>query len=89
MAAVEKGWWWLAALIVISSLLAVVYVWRLIEVCYFRESSQKMNEATESPLSMLIPAWVFVFACIYFGLDASTTVGTAAIAAESLLESMR
>ncbi len=89
MGAVEKGWWWLAALVVISSLLAVVYVWRLIEVCYFREPSRRMAEASEAPLSMLIPAWVFVIACIYFGLDTSATAGTAQIAAQSLLESLR
>ena len=87
MAAVEKGWWWLAALVVISSLLAVVYVWRLIEICYFREPSEKIKQASEPPLSMLIPAWLFVLACIYFGLDTSTTVGTAALAAQGLMES--
>ncbi len=87
MAAVEKGWWWLAALIVISSLLAVVYVWRLIEVCYFREPSEQIKQASEPPWSMLIPAWLFVLACIYFGLDTSTTVGTAALAAQGLMES--
>ncbi len=89
LAALEKGWWWLAGLVLMSSLLAVVYVWRVIEVCYFRESSAELKEAQEAPLSMLIPAWVFVIACVYFGLDTSSTVGTASIAAQSLLEATR
>jgi hypothetical protein len=38
---------------------------------------------------MLVPTWIFVIACIYFGLDASSTVGTAAIAAKTLLEAMQ
>lgn len=89
LAALEKGWWWLAALVLMSSLLAVVYVWRVVEICYFREPSADLKDAEEAPLSMLIPAWIFVIACIYFGLDTSTTVGTATIAAQSLLEAMQ
>lgn len=85
LAAIEKGWWWLATLVLLSSLLAVVYVWRLVEVCYFREPSTELRDASEAPLSMLIPAWIFISACIYFGLDASITAGTAATAAQALL----
>jgi multicomponent Na+:H+ antiporter subunit D len=86
LAALEKGWWWLASLILISSLLAVVYVWRVFEVCYFREPSAELKNADEAPLSMLIPAWIFVIACVYFGLNTSSTVGIATIAAKTLLE---
>ncbi len=89
MGALEKGWWWLAALVLLSSLLAVVYVWRVVEICYFREPSKDLATANEAPLSMLIPAWVFVIACVYFGLDATVTSETAATAAKTLLESLR
>jgi len=85
LAALEKGWWWLAALVLISSVLAVVYVWRLVEVCYFREPSPELSEVKEAPLSMLIPAWVLIAACVYFGVDASLTAGTAASAAQALI----
>jgi multicomponent Na+:H+ antiporter subunit D len=86
LAALEKGWWWLACLVLMSSLLAVIYVWRVFEVCYFREPSDELKNADEAPLSMLVPAWVFVIACIYFGLNTSSTVGIATIAAKTLLE---
>ena len=33
-AALEKGWWPVALLVVASSLLAVIYVWRVIETLY-------------------------------------------------------
>ncbi|HUU72392.1 MAG TPA: hypothetical protein VMW70_07190, partial [Burkholderiales bacterium] len=89
MGAIERGWWWLAALVLISSMLAAVYVWRLIEICYFREPSAELEDVREAPLSMLIPSWVLIVACVYFGLDASATAGTAAIAAQTLLESAR
>jgi len=45
-----------------------------------------LKDVREAPLSMLIPAWIFVIACIYFGLDTSITVGVAEIAAQTLLE---
>lgn len=37
LAAMEKGQWWLVGAILASSLLAVAYVWRFVEVAYFRE----------------------------------------------------
>jgi multicomponent Na+:H+ antiporter subunit D len=89
LAALERGWWWLAALVLASSLLALVYVWRVVEACYFRGPSEKLHDAREAPLSMLIPAWLLVAACVFFGLDTSATVGTAARAAQALLGSLR
>lgn len=89
MGALENGWWWLASLILISSLLSAVYVWRLFEICYFREPLPELNDVREAPLSMIAPAWILVIACIYFGLDASTTVGAASKAAQTLLETLR
>ena len=84
-AALEKGWWMIAVLIVICSLLAVVYVWRVVEVIYFRPVSEIAQEAKEAPLSMLIPTWVLISASIYFGIDATTTLNVAFAAARTLL----
>ena len=84
-AALEKGWWMIAILIVISSLLAVIYVWRVVEVIYFRPSSEVAQEVNEAPLSMLIPMWVLIGASIYFGIDATTTLDVAIAAARALL----
>ena len=89
LAALERGWWWLAAVILLGSLLTLAYVWRVVELCYFREPSPQLSEAREAPLSMLIPAWVLVAACVYFGLDTEATVGAAARAAAALLEMSR
>jgi len=89
LAAFEVGAWWLAALIVLSSLLAVIYVWRFVEVAYFREPGAAVAKLREAPLSMLATSWLMVAACVYFGLDASLTVGGAAQAAAELLGSGR
>jgi multicomponent Na+:H+ antiporter subunit D len=82
LAALERGWWWLAMLVLLSSLLAVIYVWRVVEACYFREPAGEWKEA---PLSMVIPAWLLVAACVYFGLDTTVTVGAAGDAARALM----
>jgi multicomponent Na+:H+ antiporter subunit D len=89
LAALERGWTWLAVLILVSSLLALVYVWRVVELCYFREPSSQLAAAREAPLSMLIPSWLLVAACVFFGLDTEATVGTASRAAQALLGAPR
>jgi multicomponent Na+:H+ antiporter subunit D len=85
LAALEVGAWWVAMLIVLSSLLAVIYVWRFVEAAYFREPSPAVARMGEAPLSMLVPAWLMVAACVYFGLDTSLTLGGAAQAAAQLM----
>ncbi|MBT5515359.1 MAG: monovalent cation/H+ antiporter subunit D family protein [Rhodospirillaceae bacterium] len=88
-AALEKGWWPVAALIVVSSLMAVIYVWRVVEVIYMKPAGQAAENATEAPMSLLIPTWVLIGAAVYFGIDATTTVDVAVAAAEALLGGAR
>jgi multicomponent Na+:H+ antiporter subunit D len=85
LAALERGWWWLAVLIVASSVLALVYMGRIVEVAYFRPAKLQAPTYGEMPVSMLIPAWTLAGACIYFGLDTSLTVDVAAQAARGLI----
>lgn len=90
LAALEKGQWWLVFLIVLSSLLAVAYVWRFVEAAYFRAPRQDLGpNAREASLGLAIPAGLMVAAVIYFGLETSVTVGSAADAAQALLGRLR
>ncbi len=84
-AALERGSWWLAALIVATSLIALGYVWRFVEAAYLREPAPDLPRPGEAPLSMLIPAWLLVVACIYFGFETSFNVGFAAEAVQHLM----
>ncbi|MCG6901476.1 MAG: monovalent cation/H+ antiporter subunit D family protein [Rhodobacter sp.] len=84
-AALEKGWWPVALLIVASSLLAVIYVWRVIETLYLKPATGDAATATEAPASMLIPLWIMAAACIYFGFDTQITIGASQTAAQGLL----
>ena len=74
-------------MILFSSLLAVVYIGRVIEVAYFQEPLAVDGEGPvhEAPLSMLIPMWALVVAIFYFGVTTKFTAGIAQQAAESLL----
>ena len=85
LAALERGWHPIAGLILLSSLLAVAYVWRVVEAVYFRDPPPGRPRATEAPLSLLAPTWILALANFYFGIDTSVTVGVAADAARSLL----
>ena len=85
LAALEKGWWYVAVLIVASSLIAVIYVWRIIESAYFREPPDDLANISEAPLSLLVPAWVLVIANVYFGIDTSLPVGLSELAAKALM----
>jgi len=84
LGAIERGWWWLAAIIVLSSLLALLYMGRVLEAAWLRPAPPGA-QVTEMPMSMLAPAWVLVIACVWFGLQTDLTVEVAARAAAELL----
>jgi multicomponent Na+:H+ antiporter subunit D len=83
-AALEQGLWPVAVVVLIGSLMAVVYIWKVVEVAYFGTVDPD-SEIREAPLSLLIPTWALVLASFYFGIDASVTTDVATRAAESLL----
>jgi len=85
-AALDEGMWFIAVLIVASSLLAVIYIWRVVEVAYFNPTPPGTDTAVrEAPLPMLIPMWLLIAASVYFGIDATTTMDIALDAADFLL----
>ena len=85
-AAMAEGQWWLAGAVMLSSLLAVIYVWRFVEVAYFQAPPDDHPPVGEAPLSMRVPALLMVGACVYFGLDATWSGEVATRAATALLE---
>ncbi len=85
-AALESDQWPVAVLMLASSLLAVVYVWRVVETLYFSETiSEKAAKAKEAPLSMLIPMYVVIFATIVFGVWTDYSAYFAKLAAATLM----
>jgi len=85
LAAMEDGQWWLAFLIVSSSLLAIAYVWRFIEIAYLQAPDTGTHLIRRLPLTLVLPAAVMVLATLYFGIDTRFTVGAATTAVGVML----
>ncbi|MDC9700807.1 MAG: monovalent cation/H+ antiporter subunit D family protein [Alphaproteobacteria bacterium] len=83
--ALERGMWPLVILLVFSSVIAVIYMGRILEVAYFGEPSSSSVNVREAPASMLVPLWVLALSSIYFGFDTRFSVGMASKVAETLL----
>jgi len=81
----EAGMWPVAALLLVSSLLAVVYVWRVVEEAYFHAPPEDRPTVREAPLSMLIPTWILIGATVFFGIFTQWSAGIASRAASLLL----
>lgn len=72
-AALEQGvlGGFLVVVIVLGSLMAVVYIWRVVESAWFRQPADGTEDTrvrAEAPPAMLIVTWVAALANIYFGL---------------------
>jgi len=89
LAAIEVGWWPVAVLMLVASLLAIIYVWRIVEIAYFSPPANGMAQgreiAKEAPLAFLIPVWLLVSSNIYFGIDTRLSVQVAQAASQSLI----
>lgn len=86
LGALERGWWPVAVAVLVASVMALAYVWRVVEVAYFRPpASEEALEEGEAPWSLLAPTWALVAMNVYFGIDAGRTVGVAQEAARALL----
>jgi len=83
-AVIEQGHWWLVAIIVVSSLLALVYVWRVVEYLFFREPSAELL-ANKQPIGALLPfTWLILLSTVYFGINSDLPVQAAKAAAMAL-----
>ncbi|HEY5739771.1 MAG TPA: monovalent cation/H+ antiporter subunit D family protein [Gammaproteobacteria bacterium] len=88
LGAIDAGMWPLAVLLVAGSLLAVIYVWRIVETAYFRPAAEGGDQGrAEAPLSFLLPLWLLLLANVYFGIDTSLTVSLSEAASNYLIGS--
>ena len=87
-AAWEKGYGWAVGVIVVSSILALIYIGRILRIAYFEPVPEINGEAVvknEAPMMMLIPMWILTLASIFIGFNADTIVDTAQNAANLLI----
>lgn len=79
------------AVILMSSLMAVAYLWRVVEAAYFGEAvtSATTSKISEAPPLMLAVVWVAALANVYFGLDPSMPLALSEQAATALMEHLQ
>lgn len=82
---IEAGRYEMAAIVLVGSLLALIYVWRVVEVIYFGKRDENAPKLKEAPVTMLVPMVLLIGASIYFGIDANTSSWVAETAAQVLL----
>lgn len=90
-AALQSGpWGWvLVSIILISSLMAVFYVWRIVEALYFQAPIEGDLPKIEAPIQMLVVTGLVALLNIYFGLFPQVPLELANSAAALLLESAK
>ena len=72
IAAADKGWWWAVVIIVITSVLAIIYIGRILLAAYFGDRpiiDGQPAEKNEAPLMMLIPMWALAVMSIAIGAN--------------------
>jgi len=91
LTAIDQQNWFIVIVILLGSLMAMVYVWKLIEIMYFKRADEPDSSMSrgvlvkEAPLMLLVPTWMLVLANVYFGFSTELTVGVAESAVEQLL----
>lgn len=92
-AAISEGKWIVVAAIVIGSVLAVAYVWKIVEAMYFNSKRKTVISSVNSgdlrfskvPFSMGLALWIGALSCLYFGLFTELPTESAQSVATSLL----
>jgi multicomponent Na+:H+ antiporter subunit D len=80
----ENGWWWGVVVVMFSSLLAVVYMGRMLEAIFFRAPANPNKRRKEAPLLILVPLWILALANIWVGVQGGFVAGLAEDAASAL-----
>ena len=88
LGALERNSYFVAFLILMSSLLAAVYVWRVVEVM-ISQAPDKDEVRADAPVPMLFPTWILIGATVFFGLYAEWSVSVASTAANQLFGGAR
>ncbi|MEO0883113.1 MAG: monovalent cation/H+ antiporter subunit D family protein [Pseudomonadota bacterium] len=73
-AMLDQGWGFAAAVIVAASILAVIYVGRVLQAVFFQPPANPRKVRQEAPLILLIPLWIMTLATLWFGIQSGTVL---------------
>lgn len=79
LAAIDREMWLVVVLVPVGSLLALAYVWRLLEACGGGPAGEGADHEArcEAPPSMLVPIWTLALVNLVFGVWTAPTLGLA------------
>jgi multicomponent Na+:H+ antiporter subunit D len=92
-ASIAQGKWIVVVAILVGSVLAIAYVWKILEAMYFNSKRKIVIHGVNSgdisvakaPVSMALALWIGAIACIYFGLYTDLPFESAQSVAKALL----
>lgn len=88
-AVLEQERWFVAALLLISSLMAIIYVGRIIGIVLLSKRPRNAPQVREAPLWMVAPTLILALLNLWFGIAGGTAAELAFQAAEALEEVAR
>ena len=80
LGAFDAGMWWIAVFILLASLLALIYIFKVIEVAYFQDPPEGWVKE-EAPIGLLAPTYLLISLTIVFGIWTDPMLGAAREAA--------
>lgn len=105
LAILEKGWWPIAALILFSSVMAIIYIGKIIVITCFSAKTPDSKEPSqgssiggeavgkssvqEVPISMSFATWALIGLSLYLGINAEQFASLTQTAANQLLGGMQ
>ncbi len=86
-ASIEAGYWGLVVIIVFSSVLAIIYIGRVIEAAYFKPEATNTAPLNNKkmPYLLFLSLFIFSFINIYLGIETSLNVDMAFQIAHELI----
>ncbi|MEM7165027.1 MAG: monovalent cation/H+ antiporter subunit D family protein [Planctomycetota bacterium] len=82
--ALDKELWPVAIVVLVGSLLALAYMWRIVEVAYLQPPPEDCEEVEEAPLSLVVPAVALIGVSTLYGVTGVGIVEIARNAAAAL-----
>jgi len=94
LAALDKGMWWLVILILCSSVLAILYMGKVIQMMCFSPVSDQIKNTSkitidEAPQIMLASTWLVLIISLAFGMNSEHLVELSSTAARQILEGIK
>ena len=84
-AALDYGLWPVAIIVLLGSLLAIIYVGKVLESIYFSKGEIVFGRVEKLSIYQIIPVWLLIIATIYFGIHTDLTLGISIEASNTLV----